>query len=50
MEIGCIMEDTSVIALIWNAGDRLDASARFRKISEAQEKIGELVAQIEKAT
>ena len=34
-EIGCIMEDASLLALVWNPGDRLDIQARFQKLSDA---------------
>ncbi len=31
-EIGCIMEDASLIALVWGADDELNVRARYRKI------------------
>lgn len=46
-EIGCIMEDTSLLALIWAADDENDVAARFRQISDAHNKVGQLLAQID---
>lgn len=40
--VGCIMEDNSVIALIWNDGLAIDA--RLAKISSAANDINALVA------
>ena len=45
--IGCIMEDASLIALVWSAEDELDAKSRSRRLSDAHIKIGELLAQID---
>ena len=45
-EIGCIMEDASLIALVWKANDEFDVRKRFQKISDAHEKIGQLLLQI----
>ena len=49
-EIGCIMEDASLIALVWSSTDNLDVRARYRTISEVHEKIGELLLQIDSAS
>lgn len=49
-EIGCIMEDASLIALLWSADDELDMLARYREISDAHAKIGELLKQIDSAS
>jgi len=48
-EIGCIMEDASIVALIWSDADGLDIPARLARLSDAHSKIGDLLAQIEKA-
>ena len=48
-KIGCIMEDASLIALVWRADDETDVAVRIRKISEALEKIGQLLLQIDSA-
>lgn len=48
-EIGCIMEDASLIALVWGADDEIDVTARYQKILDAQEKISQLLLQIESA-
>ena len=48
-EIGCVMEDASLIALVWGADDEIDVTARFRKISDAHEKIGQILLQIDSA-
>jgi hypothetical protein len=45
-EIGCIMEDASLVALVWRTYDKLDAQARYRKVSDAHAEIGKLLAQI----
>ncbi len=45
-EIGCIMEDASLIAIVWSSTDNLDVRARFREISDAREKIGQLPAAV----
>jgi hypothetical protein len=49
-EIGCVMEDASLLALVWRAEDKLDVIARYREISDAHEKIGELLLQIDGAS
>lgn len=48
-DIGCIMEDASVVALIWRDGDGLDPRARLLSLSDAHATIGDLLARIEKA-
>ena len=48
-EIGCIMEDASIIALILRDGDGFDMPVRLKSISNAHAEIGDLLAQIEKA-
>lgn len=47
-EIGCIMEDASLVALVWKYGDRLDLKERLHSLSDAHEAIGDLLAQIER--
>ena len=44
-DIGCIMEDASLIALVWRDAN-LDLEARYRQISAAHIKIGERLTQI----
>ncbi len=48
-EIGCIMEDASLVALIWRDADGLDLQARLQILSYAHAEIRDLLAQIEKA-
>lgn len=48
-EIGCIMEDASVVALMWRDGDGLDLRARLQSLLDAHAEIGNLLANIEKA-
>ena len=48
-EIGCIMEDASVVALMWRDGDGLDPRARLHSLSDAHAAIGDVLAQIERA-
>lgn len=48
-EIGCIMEDASVVALMWRDEDGLDPRARLHSLSDAHAAIGDLLAQIEQA-
>ena len=47
-EIGCIMEDASVVALLWRDGNGLDPRARLHSLSDAHAAIGDLLAEIEK--
>lgn len=46
-EIGCIMEDASLIALVWSSTDNLDVRARFQTLSQAHREIGDLLLQID---
>ena len=46
-EIGCIMEDASLAALVWDPGDRLGVQARIKKLSDTHSEIGILLSQIE---
>ena len=46
-EIGCIMEDSSLAALVWDPGDRLGVQARIKKLSDTHSEIGILLSQIE---
>lgn len=48
-EIGCIMEDASIGALVWRDGEGLDLRARLQSLSDAHAGIDDLLAQIEKA-
>lgn len=47
-EIGCIMEDASLVALAWKDGDGLDLRMRLQSLSDAHAEFGHLLAQIEK--
>ena len=47
-EIGCIMEDTSLVALVWGADDKLNTQARYRTVIDANAKISELLAKIDR--
>ena len=46
-DIGCIMEDASLIALIWSSTDNLDVRARFQTLSQAHKEIGNLLLRID---
>lgn len=48
-EIGCIIEDASLAALVWR-DENLDIEARYRQISDAHAKIGELLTKINEAS
>ena len=48
-EIGCIMEDASLVALVWKDGDGLDPRTRLQILLDAHTEIGVLLAQIEQA-
>lgn len=48
-EIGCIMEDASLSALVLGDRNDLDVKARYRQISDVHTKIGELLSQIVRA-
>jgi hypothetical protein len=39
-QIGCIMEDASLIALVWGTDGEWDVAARYREISAAHNKMG----------
>lgn len=39
-EIGCIMEDASAVALIWDASDPISLPDRYRRLSAAYNQIG----------
>ena len=49
-EIGCIMEDASRIALVWQAADGLNVMARYQKLSDSHAKLSELLSQIDSVT
>lgn len=49
IEVGCIMEDASHVALIWRDADGLDPRAQLQSLSDAHAAIGDRLAQIEKA-
>ena len=46
MQIGIIMEDTSMVALIWRDSDRLTPGDRLARVRAANENIGVLVSQL----
>lgn len=46
-EIGCIMEDASVTAVVWRRDDSRSISDRAAELSDAYSKIGALLDQIE---
>jgi hypothetical protein len=48
-EIGSIMEDASIIALLWSDTDGLSLRWRLQSLSDAHAKIGNLLARIERA-
>ena len=45
-EIGCIMEDASLIALVWAQVEELGVRAKFDQLSAANERISELLKKI----
>ena len=45
-EIGCIMEDACLVALVWDPVDRLGVQARIKKLLDAHSEIGILLSQI----
>lgn len=49
-DIGCIMEDASLIALVWKKEDQREVAVRFRQIAEPHTKIGELLSRIDGLT
>ena len=46
-EIGCIMEDASVTALVWERGDKRSISDRVGKLRAAYKRIGGLIDSID---
>lgn len=42
-QIGCIMEDASVVALIWEAVEALTAEDRLEQLTLAHHQIGEVL-------
>ena len=46
-EIGCIMEDASLIALLWQANDGLAPADRVAQLRKAHDRIGVLLDAIE---
>ncbi|OYZ87643.1 MAG: hypothetical protein B7Y00_05185 [Sphingomonadales bacterium 17-56-6] len=47
-EIGCIMEDASLVALMWRDGDGLNPRALLQSLSDAHAEIGDLLARIDR--
>ena len=47
-EIGCIMEDASLVALMWRDADGIDLRARLQGLSDAHMEIGNLLARIDR--
>jgi hypothetical protein len=48
-EIGCVMEDVSVIALIWENDDPLTIEGRYQHLLNAHHKIDAALEQIKAA-
>jgi hypothetical protein len=48
-EVGCIMEDASLVALIWRDADGLDPRARLKSLADAHAQIGNLIARIDRS-
>lgn len=48
-EIGCIMEDASVVALVWSAESDMDVTRRLHALQDAHRQTGELLARIEQS-
>lgn len=47
-DIGCIMEDASVVALIWDPADAKTVHARYEQLLEAHDQIANALGQIRK--
>lgn len=45
-DIGCLMEDASVVALIWDPADAMTVKLRYERLSEAHGQIEEALRQI----
>lgn len=45
-QIGCFMEDASVVALIWDAADALTPKDRLERLTQAHHQIGETLQHI----
>lgn len=48
-EIGCIMEDASVIALVWDDPNPMSAQDRYQTLSRAHHKINSVLEKIKAA-
>lgn len=46
-EIGCIMEEACLRALVRSADEEMDITARYRTLADAHEKTGELLTRID---
>lgn len=44
-QIGTIMEDVSVVALVWRISDNLDAAERLHQLRDVHTEIGRLLEQ-----
>lgn len=47
--IGCIMEDASAVALIWDAGNPITLPDRYRRVAAAHNQIGIALEKIKAA-
>jgi hypothetical protein len=47
-EIGSVIEDASVVALVWNESDGLSIKARVQRLQDAHAEIGRLLDQAKK--
>ena len=45
-QVGCIMEDASVVALIWDPKDAVAVEERFERLSQANQQIEEALQKI----
>ena len=44
--VGCMMEDASAVALIWNVGEALTVDDRYEPLCQANHQISEALASI----
>ena len=49
-KIGYIMEDASIISLIWSDTDGLDPRSRLQSLSDAHAEIGDLLTRIDRTS
>jgi len=48
-EIGCIMEDAIVVALVWSAESDMNVTQRLNALQDAHRQMGKLLGRIERS-